>query len=197
MISSITGTLTQVADHYAVVETSGLGFKVFLSERAMRGLPRPGASVTFATFLYAREDRVEFYGFLSAEDLRLFELLITVSGVGPRSALAIFEVGERAEILAAIRQGRPDLLTRAAGVGRKTAERIVLELREKVKAVSAARTVAAMDQDQDLLEALTNLGYRREHAKSALERVPHEVVGFENRLRRALQLLSGRTSKEL
>jgi len=99
-------------------------------------------------------------------------------------------VGHLDELSAAIKEGRPDLLTRAAGIGRKTAERVILELRSKVESVKSGAVVEKMQTDSDLVEALTSLGYRRDEARAALSKVGDEIEGTENRLKAALKILS-------
>ena len=99
---------------------------------------------------------------MSEPELRFFELLISVSGVGPKSALSVLDVGELSDLAAAIAENRPDLLTRASGVGRKTAERVIVELRTKIRLPSSEGAVRRMDVDADLVETLASLGYRRE-----------------------------------
>jgi Holliday junction DNA helicase RuvA len=146
--------------------------------------------VKLFTHLNVKEDALDLYGFGTPDEMDFFELLISVSGVGPRSALAILDVGRLDELSAAIKEGRPDLLTRAAGIGRKTAERVILELRSKVESVKSGAVVEKMQTDSDLAEALTSLGYRRDEARTALEKVGEDVVGAENRLKAALKILS-------
>lgn len=191
MIYSIKGPVTAVSDNFAVVEVGGMGLKVFMSERGRKALPR-GAEASLFCHLHVREDALDLYGFRSAEELEFFELLLAISGVGPKSALAVLDVAELAELGAAIQEGRPDLLTKASGIGRKTAERIVLELKGKIRMGGAEEMVKKMEGDSDLVETLVGLGYRRDQAKSALEKVKKEVVGLEARLREALKILGGR-----
>ncbi len=192
MIYSISGKLIAKTDHFAVVDAAGLGLKIFANHRNLEKLPAAGSAVKFFCHLHLREDGLELYGFLSAEELNFFELLISVSGVGPKSALSIMEVAELKNLAAAIKEGRPDLLTRASGIGRKTAERIILELKSKVQAEKAELVVGRMETDADLVETLVGLGYRRERAKSALEKVDEKITNLEERLKAALRILGGR-----
>src|SRR5258708_18010547 len=117
-------------------------------------------------------------------------MLISVSGVGPKSALSILDIAPLSELSAAIKEGRPDLLTRASGIGRKTAERVIVELRTKVQSAKSGLVIEKMETDADLLDALTGLGYRREEARAALAKVDTKISGTEDRLRAALALLS-------
>jgi Holliday junction DNA helicase RuvA len=192
MIYRVSGKLVSVADRFAVVETGGVGFKVFISARTQTGLGAPGADVSFFTHMHVREDGIDLFGFLSEGELVFFELLISVSGVGPRSALSILDVASLEELSAAIKEGRPDLLSRASGIGKKTAEKIIIELKTKVQSVKAGVVVQKMEVDEDLIEALANLGYRRDDAREALAKVGADVQGINDRLRAALGILGKR-----
>ena len=192
MLYTVSGTLTLVSGRFAVVETSGLGLKISLSEQTIKKIGPVGAKIKLFTYLHLREDGVELYGFLSEKELAFFEMLISVSGVGPKSALSIMDVAKLEELSAAIKEGRPDLMTRASGIGRKTAERIIVELRAKVQSAHSGTVVEKMEGDADILEALANLGYRREDARAALAKVDPKLAGMEARLKAALALLSGR-----
>lgn len=189
MIYSIKGTLTLKEVGFAVVTTGGLGLKLFASRLTLEALPAIGTDVTFFCHLHVREDALDLFGFTSEGELQFFEMLISVSGVGPRSALAILDTGPLDELSAAIKENRPDLLTRAPGIGRKTAERVIIELRNKVQAAKSEATVGRMETDGDLIEALTSLGYRRDEARAAVAKVGKEVEGTEARLRAALAVL--------
>lgn len=189
MLYSAFGKVALKADRFAVIEVGGLGLKISMSGRTLAALPAVGSEVKIFTYLHMREDGMELYGFLSEKDLAFFEMLISVSGVGPRSALAILDVAKLDELAAAIKEGRPDLLTRASGIGRKTAERIIVELRTKVQSAKSGLVVEKMEGDADIVEALTNLGYRRETARAALAKVDPKISKMEERLRAALALL--------
>ncbi len=192
MLYSISGKLASKTDHFAVVEVAGIGLKIFASRRTIDALPAPHADVKLFTHLHVREDALDLFGFLSAEELNFFELLISVSGVGPKSALSILDVAELKNLSAAIKEGRPDLLTKASGIGRKTAERIILDLKTKVSAEKSETTVGKMDADVDLVETLVGLGYRREQAKVALQKVDEKITNLEERLKTALKILGGK-----
>jgi Holliday junction DNA helicase RuvA len=190
MIYSVSGKLALKSDHFVVVEAGGLGLKLAVGEGTIKGLPATGTIVKLFSYMNVRENGMELYGFLLEEELHYFELLISVSGVGPKSALSILDVGKIDELSAAIKEGRPDLLTRASGIGRKTAERIIIELRNKVQSAKSGAMVEQMETDSDFVEALSGLGYRREAARAALEKVDEKIVGVEDRLKEALKILS-------
>ena len=189
MIYSVSGKLALKSEHFVVIEVHGVGFKISVGSRVQRALPAVGLETKLFSHLQPREDSMELYGFSSEAELRFFELLISVTGVGPRSALAIMDVADLKQLSAAIKENRPDLLTRASGIGRKTAERIILELRGKVDAAASGEIVSAMESDVDLIETLVGLGYRREEAKAALGRVDVKIEGVEERLKAALKIL--------
>ena len=190
MIYSVSGKLTFKANNFIVIEAGGLGLKLMAGERTIKELPPAGTTVKVFSYLHARENALELYGFLTEEALVYFEMLISVSGVGPKSALAILDVAPMNELSAAIKEGRPDLLTRASGIGRKTAERVIVELRSKVQSAKSGLVVEKMETDADLIEALSNLGYRREDARAALAKVDPKISSLEGRLKAALGILS-------
>ena len=193
MIYSVTGEVMGKEDHYAAVAVGGVAFKVFSTRRTLDALA-VGATVAFFSHLHVREDALDLYGFPKKEELDLFEMLISVSGVGPKSALTILDIAPLGELNAAIKEGRPDLLTRASGVGRKTAERIIVELKNKVQSKSSEIMVRKMESDADAVEALVGLGYRREEVKEVLRKLPETLTGIEPRIKEALKLLSGKKS---
>jgi Holliday junction DNA helicase RuvA len=190
MIYSVSGKLALKEDGFVVLEVGGFGVKLYASKQTIGALPAAGGEVKLFSHLNVKEDALDLYGFITQEELDFFELLISVSGVGPKSALAILDVGPLNELSAAIKENRPDLLTRAAGVGRKIAERVILELKAKVKAATSGAVVEKMQTDSDLVEALVSLGYRRDEARAALGKVDAAVTGTEGRLKAALRILS-------
>ncbi len=192
MIYSIDGKLTHRGGNFAVVEIGGLGMKVFTHARGIGALPAIGSGLKFFCHLHIRENAMELYGFVLQAELEFFESLISVNGVGPKSALAILGVDKLENILAAIKESRPDLLTHASGIGRKTAERIVLELKNKVTSEKSESFVGKMESDSDLVETLVGLGYRRDQAKAALAKVGEKIIGLEDRLKAALKVLAGK-----
>lgn len=189
MLYSVSGALALKSDNFAVVEAAGLGIKLYASRQTLKALPAPGAPVKLFTHLYVREDALDLYGFGTPEELVFFEMLISVSGIGPKSALSILDIAPLNELSAAIKEGRPDLLTRASGVGTKTAERVIVELRAKVQSAKSGLVIEKMETDSDLVEALMSLGYRREQARAALAKVDAKIAGMEERLKAALAIL--------
>jgi Holliday junction DNA helicase RuvA len=188
MIRRLKGTVLEAQDKGIVIEIGGVGLLVAMPPRILKHI-KTGEVVDLHTYLHVKEDALDLYGFPDIQTLKLFESLISINGVGPRSALAVLEVADVGQIEAAIAEGRADLLSRAPGVGRKTAERIVLELRGRIAATESAGVVKSMDTDTDLVETLVNLGYRKEQAAQAVAKIPKEVTGLEARLKHVLKLL--------
>ncbi len=192
MIHTLKGKLADRNDSSLVVEVGGVGFRVFTNERtAAEGAI--GSEVKLFCHLHVREDKLELYGFLDEGALKLFELLISVSGIGPKSALAILDIDATENIIAAIAGKRPDILTRASGVGLKTAERVILELQSRIKLPSGSKHITeAMDVNQEVEEALVGLGYSRLLVRQTITKVGPEFKTLEDRLRQALKNLGRR-----
>lgn len=189
MIHSLSGKLVGKRENYAILEAGGIGFKVNLSVRAAQTLPQIGSNIKLFCSLYNRENEpFELFGFLTERELYLFEKLNTVSGIGPKTAMAILGVSPIDQLIAAINQGKIDLLTRAGGVGKKTAERIVIDLRGKLEEISDTKqTLSLMESDLELEETLTSLGYTRQQAKAIIAKIDPKISGFKDRLKEALK----------
>ncbi len=199
MIYSVSGRLAYKGENFVVVEAGGVGLKLTVSDTTRAALPAAASGgsgaagvVMLFAHLHVKEDALDLYGFATEDERDFFEMLIGVSGVGPKSALAILDTGPLDELAAAIKENRPDLLTRAAGIGRKTAERVILELKTKVESKRSGAVVEKMETDSDLVEALASLGYRKEEARTALSKVDADVKGAEERLKAALRILSSK-----
>ncbi len=187
MIGYLEGNVHSTTATHAIVVVSGVGYKVALSKHTLAGLIK-GEPASFLTHLAVREDALDLYGFTSAEELRLFEQLRTVSGIGPKSALAILDIASIETLRSAIGQGKAEYLTKVSGIGRKTAEKIVLELRDKV-GLSSEDAKASLRGDEDALEAMRSLGYTAQEARDALRKVPNTIEKGTDRLREALKIL--------
>jgi Holliday junction DNA helicase RuvA len=180
MIAQLRGRLLALTPELAVVDVGGVGYGVSVPLSTYYELQRLAAHAEVSLFVHThvREDAIALYGFLTERERALFERLITVSGVGPRLARAILSGLPPEELLRALAAGDVGRLTRTPGVGKKTAERLVLELREKAAELAAATSTAAPEPgDEDLLVALVNLGYRRGDAEKALADVRREREG--------------------
>ena len=187
MIGHLTGKVTAVRPGFAIVTAAGVGYTVFATRELLLTL-KQDAEASVWTHLAVRESILDLYGFVSEEELRLFELLLTVSGIGPKSALAILDIASVETLRSAIAAGNASYLTKVSGIGKKTAEKIVLELRDKVGA-SADGSGAALHGDEEALEAMRALGYSQAEARDALRKVPQEIERSGERLREALRIL--------
>jgi Holliday junction DNA helicase RuvA len=192
MIAHLRGRLLAKHPNQAVVETGGVGYDVTISVPTFSDLPSVGSEVALHIHTHVREDLIALYGFLRPAEKQLFEKLITVSGIGPKLAITILSGMPADEMVNAIRGNDVARLTRIPGIGKKTAERMVLELRDKLPAegkgeVAAAPTMSATEED--VLSALTNLGYQRAAAERALHSVARNG-SFDIMFRGALAALS-------
>jgi len=171
MIAHLRGKLIARHPNQAVVETAGVGYDVTISVPTFSGLPPLGSEVALHIHTHVREDQLALYGFLRPEEKQLFEKLLTVSGIGPKLAITILSGMPAEDMVNAIRGSDVARLTKIPGIGRKTAERMVLELRDKLpvagEAVAAALPTLSATQE-DVLSALMNLGYQRPAAEKAL-----------------------------
>src|SRR5438105_11357109 len=195
MIAHLRGKLLAKHPNQAVVETGGVGYDVVISVPTFSDLPAVGSEVALHIHTHVREDSIALYGFLRPAEKQLFEKLITVSGIGPKLAITILSGMPADEMVGAIRGNDVARLTRIPGIGRKTAERMVLELRDKLpsEGISAAAPVATISPvEEDVLSALVKLGYQRAAAERTLATVSRNGKGgsFELLFREALAALS-------
>ncbi|HXG32511.1 MAG TPA: Holliday junction branch migration protein RuvA [Bryobacteraceae bacterium] len=198
MIASLRGTLLEKHPNQVIVETGGVGYDVTIPVSTYSALPAPGSQVQLRIHTHVRENEIALYGFLSVEEKALFERLIAVSGIGPRLAVTVLSGLPTAELIAAIRSGQVEHLVRIPGVGKKTAERIVLELKDKLdwpgsraELPPPAAAAAFTALDQDVLSALVNLGCTRAAAEAAVRKAKAAgtPADFEPLFRKALELL--------
>ncbi len=191
MIAHLRGKLISKHPNQAIVEAAGVGYEVNITVPTFSELPGLGAEVALFVHTHVREDALSLFGFLRAEEKQLFEKLISVSGIGPRLAITILSGMQADAAVAAIKGNNLAALTRVPGIGKKTAERMVLELRDKLDAfgVPAAATVSPVEED--VLSALVNLGYQRSLAQKALARLGNiSGDGFDVLFRKALAALA-------
>jgi len=196
MIAHLRGKLLAKHPNQAIVETSGVGYDVTISVPTFSDLPALGAEVALHVHTHVREDMIALYGFLRSSEKLLFEKLITVSGIGPKLAITILSGMPADEMVGAIRGNDVTRLTRIPGIGRKTAERMVLELRDKLPEVGAATPTAVPVMsaiEEDVLSALVNLGYQRAAAEKALETAAKE--GDKKTFDQLFRSVLGRLSK--
>ncbi|MBI5306158.1 Holliday junction branch migration protein RuvA [Candidatus Wolfebacteria bacterium] len=193
MIYSLSGKLLVKKLNFAVIEAGGIGFKIFISSKSSYKLPKIGSKAKLFCYTNVRQDGLELYGFFDEEELEIFELFIAINSIGPKIALRILSELPLGSVLSAIDKNRPDILSRISGIGKKTAERIILELRGKVKNKSeknGEKLISIMEMDEDLEKALKNLGYKQSEIKDALRDVPSKIDKIDERLKFALKFLS-------
>jgi Holliday junction DNA helicase RuvA len=194
MIAHLRGKLLAKHPNQAIVETSGVGYDVTITVPTFSDLPAVGADVALHIHTHVREDLIALYGFMRPAEKQLFEKLITVSGIGPKLAITILSGMAADEMVGAIRGNDVVRLTRIPGIGKKTAERMVLELRDKLPPgpSSAAALPSLSATEEDVLSALVNLGYQRAAAEKALAAVAKggDAKSFDQMFRSVLGRLS-------
>ena len=198
MIARLSGTVLEKRGDLAVVDVGGVGYLVHVSLQSMARLPAEGGAVRLRTYTHVRDDALQLFGFASEEEERLFLLLIEVSGVGPRLAQTILSGMPASDLAAALVAGEIARLTQISGVGKKTAERLVVELKDKLKTSGlVGRTAPAavpLTGSGALVSALLNLGYKPTTAERTAEAVRRSLgpgAAVEEQLREALRLISG------
>ena len=188
MIASLSGSVSTIGSDRIVLEVGGVGIKVFVPT-PLRDRLRTGETTFLYTHLIVRQDALMLYGFDTTEGREFFELLLSVDGIGPKSALSILSVMNPDAIRRAVFNEQAEVFTRVPGVGKKTSQKILLYLQDRIKTVEGLEPMAAMtDVDTEVLSALTSLGYSVVEAQAALQAIPRDTpADIETRLRAALQ----------
>jgi Holliday junction DNA helicase RuvA len=188
MITHLTGTVMDKEERCAVIDVHGVGYKVFMAGATLEKL-KEGAEASLWTHLAVREDAHTLYGFAAKDELNFFELLISsVSGIGPKTALGILNVSSVQNIRKAVTTGDTSHLTKVSGIGKKMADKIVLELKGKFGADSSDGGISLRDE-VDALEALKALGYKHGEAREALKEVDQAITDTGERVKKALKIL--------
>jgi Holliday junction DNA helicase RuvA len=192
MIAHLRGILISKHPNQAIVEAGGVGYDVTISVPTFSELPALNTEVSFFIHTHVREDALALFGFLRAQEKQLFEKLLSVSGIGPKLAITILSGMASDAMIAAIKGNNVASLTRIPGIGKKTAERMVLELRDKLDAFGVApETVAASPVEEDVISALVNLGYQRLAAERALAKLGDvSAETFDALFRKAMAALA-------
>ena len=188
----IKGTYITRGENYAVIDNNGIGYKIFTSEKALEQLSKTVGEVTLYTYLYVRDDIMDLYGFTANEEIGMFLKLLSVSGVGPKAALSIMSVASVERLALAIVTGDTKTITKAAGVGPKVAQRVILELKDKIKTHDAIDSSSIQDIDTgdiktEAVSALVVLGYSQQEANNAVSKSNGENV--EDLVKEALKKL--------
>lgn len=184
MFGHITGKIIDIKPTRVIVDVSGIGFVIHSTLGFIEKL-KTGGEASFWTHTAVRENSIDLYGFETEEELRVFELLLSVSGIGPKSALAIIGVAGIKAIEEAVGTGDTSVLTKISGIGRKTAEKIVVELNGKL--VVTRKGEKRTSEDVDVFEALKSLGYRDRDIQDIIKNIPEDVVGTNEKIKFALK----------
>ncbi len=196
MFAYIKGELAEKAQNYVVIDVNGIGYQIFVSDLVISQIGEIGNIVKLHTYYYVREDMVCLYGFLNREELRMFELLLSVSGIGAKSAIATLSNITPSSFALAIITNNVSTLTKIPGVGNKTAQRLILELKDKIKTeeavAKAPETKAVIENNESVEEAtaaLQILGYTKREIEKAIEHISLENASVEEIIRKALSIL--------
>jgi Holliday junction DNA helicase RuvA len=190
MIASLSGGVQWVEEGALVIAVQGVGYRVHVTASVLNSVPRPGVHIDLITEMIVRENDVSLFGFQTVEERDLFRMLLGISGVGPRTALAVLSTFSPETLRGAVAHDDVAALTRIPGIGRKTAQRLVLDLKDRVGAPTQAWQPAKVAEgDADVIGALTALGYSLAEAQAALATVPPELATLDERILAALRAL--------
>jgi Holliday junction DNA helicase RuvA len=189
MIASISGIVEHIDSKFVIIDVNNIGYRVYTSTDNTASLTT-GNQVKFFTYLVVREDALDLYGFQNKNDLRMFEMLISVSGIGPKGAINILSSVSIEALINAIRTGSHSHLTKVSGIGRKTAEKIVLELKDKVDNIVDSNNTTNLSSDSDAIEALKMLGYNAEESRNALKKINRDIIDTGEKVKAALKVLN-------
>jgi Holliday junction DNA helicase RuvA len=191
MIAKLKGKIEYLKDSYAVIDVNDIGYKVYLSAYTagkITSLKDNEGKVSLHIYTHVREDALALYGFLVLEELEMFKLLISISGIGPKAGLSILSIATPKTIKTAVLNEDPSILTKVSGIGKKIAHRVILELKNKVTDISIGDKEEAI-VDVDAIEALMTMGYSNNEARSALKTVSTEIKDVGQRVKEALKNL--------
>ncbi|MEA3399396.1 MAG: Holliday junction branch migration protein RuvA [Patescibacteria group bacterium] len=188
MIASINGKIKYITDKYIVVDVAGVGYKIYSSADNLMSC-KIDTEVFFWTYSAIRENSFDLYGFKEIEEMNFFEMLLEISGIGPKSALSILGLATIETLKKAISTEDTSYLNKVSGIGRKTAERIVVELKDKLETQSDESSLQA---ESDTIEALKALGYSQSEARDALKKVSKEITETNKIIKEALKVLNGK-----
>lgn len=191
MISYLRGKIIEKSLKFCILDVNGVGYKVYTTDEILRGL-KHSHEASFWTHLVVREDALDIYGFADKDALGLFELLIGVSGIGPKTAMGIVNVSNPLSLKRAVSSGDLAYLTKVSGIGRKLAEKIILELREKLVEFGDEEH-DDLRGETDALEALKSLGYSERESRDVLKKISGENISAGDKVKKALKLLGSAT----
>ena len=199
MFAYIKGSLEEKGNNYVVIDVSGIGYKIFMSETAIAKMCDLGANVKVHTYYYVREDNISLYGLITKEELKMFELLLSVSGIGAKSAITMLSNITPSKFALAVISNDVGALKKIPGVGPKSAQRIILELKDKLKTEQAIEDeedtqikceIRKTENASEAMEALQILGYNRREIEKVFEKIANLDVSVEELIKKALSLLA-------
>ncbi len=190
MIASLSGSILKIEESSLIIGVGGVGIRVFVPRTVLEDVGGVGRTLLLHTHLIVREQELALYGFEAAADLQLFEVLLSVRGIGPKVALAILGTLSPELLKSAVMREETAVLQRVPGIGKKTAERIMFQLRDKLDLSQVSTAVPLVsDMDTDVIDFLTGLGFSIVEAQSALQNIPRDVKSFDERVQTALRHL--------
>lgn len=189
MIAHIRGNLIQKTDKYLIVDVSGVGYQIYVATDVLSRAPGIGESISLCTYMAVRENSMDLFGFETLDEKNFFEMLLSVSGIGPRSALSILSIAPMETIKKAIGSADTSYLTKVSGIGRKTAEKIIVELKDKLHALGHNDESGTLRGESDIIEALQSLGYSLNDSRNAIKEIPADISGTNARIKEALKIL--------
>ncbi len=188
MIGHLRGKIKLKTDKFIILDVSGVGYKIYCSIGLIQKLDQENDQIELFIHQHLRENASDLYGFLTYQEQDFFEKLISVSGIGPKVALSIMMLASLDNLKKAIASGQKTLLVKVSGIGQRTAERIILELKDKIFA--PVEDIQRLSSDSEAVDALVSLGYSQAQARQALEQVPGDVTDLEQRIKQALKMLA-------
>lgn len=189
MIASLHGTITHTDSKHVIIEVNNIGYKVFVTDDSLH-LLKLGSDASIFTYLAVRENALDLYGFMNEKERNLFELLISISGIGPKGAMNILSAVSCDTLVNAIQTGSTSHLVKVSGIGRKTAEKIVLELKDKLGGLTSEDYVVGLSSDADAIEALKMLGYEADEARESLKKIDKTLTDTGAKVKAALKVLN-------
>ena|SRR3989338_143896 len=191
MISRLNGKIISITDKTIVIDVGGIGFLVYATSDTLTRT-KQGETINLFTYMAVRENAIELYGFSDENELSFFEMLIGISGIGPKSALGILAVAPADTMRRAIASGDMSYMTKISGIGKKTAEKIVIELRDKLQKQGHINNKEEFREELDVLEALKSLGYSQQEARDALKEISPDITDTGAKVKEALKILGGK-----
>ena len=188
MIGYLNGKVIYTDEKYILLDVSNVGYKIFITNSVRSNIHIGQDNVSLWTYLVVKEDALDLYGFEDIENVDLFKLLISVSGVGPKSALGVLNIAPVNTLIGAISSGDVSYLTKVSGIGKKSAQKIILDLKDKLGAIGGDISLL-QHEDLDIIEALESMGYGAKESREALSDIPKDVKGTSKKITEALRLL--------